>query len=69
MYNRSPRCSERHMEIGSLDMVKNIVKEGGMLMPLMAIIGLLALWALIVILCLYLGQAYDPSLAGKILLH
>lgn len=68
MYNRSLSCSDRRMKIESLVMVKNAVLKKDMLLPLLAVMGLLAIWVLVVIVCLYFGHAYEGSIVGKVLL-
>ncbi len=49
--------------------VKYAVKMGSLLMPFLVICGLLALWVVIVVICLYMGQGWDSQLGGTILLH
>jgi hypothetical protein len=69
MYNRSIGCSEHHMGIGYVSVLKHAVKLGGLLMPFLVIGGLLLLWALIVIVCLNFGPLSASLLGGNILLH
>jgi hypothetical protein len=49
--------------------VKGAEKLGSLLMPLLVICGLLMLWVVIVIICLYMGQGWDSQLGGTILVH
>jgi hypothetical protein len=48
---------------------KEAAKLGSLIMPLLVIGGLLLLWVLIVVICLYVGQGYEAPLGGIILLH
>ncbi|HTY91975.1 MAG TPA: hypothetical protein VMC84_12435 [Methanocella sp.] len=52
-----------------MSVVKDATKLGGLLMPLLVIFGLLVLWVLIVVICLFLGQGLDVPLYGNILIH
>lgn len=63
------RCSGNHMGIGYVSVVKDAAKLGGLLMPLLVISGLLLIWVLIVVICLYLGHGYEAPLGGNILLR
>jgi len=57
------------MGIGYISVVKNAVKMSELLMPLLVICGLLLLWVLIVVVCLFLGQGLDMPLHGNVLIH
>ncbi len=57
------------MGSGYTSVVKDAAKLGSLIMPLLVICGLLALWVLIVIICLYMGQGWDSQLGGTVLLH
>jgi hypothetical protein len=57
------------MGIGYVSVVKDAAKLGGLLMPLLVISGLLLIWVLIVVICLYLGNGYEAPLGGNILLR
>lgn len=59
----------RQVDLKSLLDVKKIVKLGGMLVPFATILGLLLLWALLVIVVLNFGPAAGAFLGGKILVH
>jgi len=69
MYKCSNAAVEKHMGIGNMSVVKDATKLGGLLMPLLVIFGLLVLWVLIVVICLFLGQGLDVPLYGNILIH
>jgi len=57
------------MGTGYISAVKDAAKLGELLMPLLVICGLLLLWVLIVVICLFLGQGLDTPLHGNILIH
>ncbi|BAI61103.1 hypothetical protein MCP_1031 [Methanocella paludicola SANAE] len=57
------------MGSGYISVVRDAAKLGSLIMPLLVICGLLLLWVVIVIICLYMGQGLDPQLGGTILLH
>jgi len=57
------------MGIGYISVFKNAVKMSELLMPLLVICGLLLLWVLIVVVCLFLGQGLDMPLNGNVLIH
>jgi len=57
------------MGTGYISAVKDAAKLGELLMPLLVICGLLLLWVLIVVICLFLGQGLDMPLHGNVLIH
>ena len=57
------------MGTGYISVVKDAAKLGSLLMPILVICGLLLLWVLIVVICLFLGQGLDTTLYGNILIH
>ncbi len=54
------------MDLVSVLNVRNAVRLGGLLLPILVIGGLLLLWVAIVIVCLNFGQAYP---GGNLLIH
>lgn len=62
-------CVEKRMGSGYTSVVKDAAKLRSLIMPLLVICGLLLLWVLIVVICLYMGQGLDSHLGGTILLH
>ncbi len=54
------------MDLVSVLNVKNAVRLGGLLLPILVIGGLLLLWVAIVIVCLNFGQAYA---GGNLFIH
>ena len=62
-------CVENHMGTGYISVVKDAVRLSGLLMPLLVICGLLLLWVLIVVICLFLGQGLGAPFHGNVLIH
>ncbi len=54
------------MDLVSVLNVRNAVRLGGLLLPILVIGGLLLLWVAIVIVCLNFGQAYP---GGNLFIH
>jgi hypothetical protein len=46
------------MDIATVLNAKNVIRLGGLLLPILVIGGLLLLWVAIVIVCLNFGQAF-----------
>ncbi len=57
------------MGLGYVSVVKNAAKLGNVLMPFLVICGLLAIWVLIVIICLWVGQVSALPIGGELLLQ
>lgn len=57
------------MGIGYESFVRDAARLGNMVLPMLVIVGLLALWAMIVVVCLLLGQGLDWPLYGATIAH